>query len=53
LAALQLDNDAVVTAERARVAQQGDFDTPLWVMAPFIALCWVLDVVYVNRPIQK
>jgi ubiquinol oxidase len=25
----------------------------VWVKAPFLALCWVLDVVYDNRPIQK
>ena len=31
----------------------GDIETPLWVKAPFLALCWVLDVVYDNRPIQK
>lgn len=31
----------------------GDFETPLVVRLPFVALCWVLDIVYDNRPIQK
>lgn len=52
LGALKLSNAAVMAREQRRIARDGDFETPMWVKAPFIALCWVLDVVYDNRPIQ-
>mmetsp|Transcript_11681 Transcript_11681/g.25046 ORF Transcript_11681/g.25046 Transcript_11681/m.25046 type:complete len:421 (+) Transcript_11681:151-1413(+) len=50
---LKLDNNAVMAREQQRIKKEGDIDTPLWVKIPFIALCWVLDVVYENRPIPK
>lgn len=33
--------------------RDGDINTPLWVKAPFLVLCWVLDVLYDGKPIQK
>eukprot|EP00197_Chlamydomonas_leiostraca_P009674 CAMPEP_0202865230 /NCGR_PEP_ID=MMETSP1391-20130828/5395_1 /ASSEMBLY_ACC=CAM_ASM_000867 /TAXON_ID=1034604 /ORGANISM="Chlamydomonas leiostraca, Strain SAG 11-49" /LENGTH=443 /DNA_ID=CAMNT_0049545039 /DNA_START=93 /DNA_END=1424 /DNA_ORIENTATION=+ len=53
LGSLRLSNDAVAAREAARVARMGPLESPWWVKAPFWALCWVLDVVYDNRPIQK
>ncbi len=53
LRALKLNNDDVVKQEEKRIAVTGDIDTPTWVKLPFLALCWVLDVVYDNRPIPK
>ena len=38
--------------EAARSAKEGELHTPLWVKAPFLALCLVLDVLYVGKPIQ-
>lgn len=53
LAKLKLDNNAVVRMEKERVSRDGDIDTPLWVKAPFTALCWTLDILYENKPIPK
>lgn len=54
LQSLKLDNAAVVREEEKRIAQEGDMAaTPILVKIPFLALCWVLDVVYDNRPIPK
>ena len=35
--------------EAKRVAKDGELNTPLWVKAPFVALCWVLGVLYEVR----
>lgn len=50
---LDLDNDAVVKMEKKRVAKEGEIESPLWVKAPFLALCFVLDILYDHKPIQK
>ncbi|KXZ56602.1 hypothetical protein GPECTOR_1g541 [Gonium pectorale] len=51
---LELDVADVVAVERRRIAAQGgDMSSPLWVRAPFYALCWVLDVMYDSKPIEK
>ncbi len=49
---LQLTAADVVAEEHARVARSGDMDSPVWVKLPFFALCWVLDVMYENKPIE-
>ncbi|GFR41184.1 hypothetical protein Agub_g1853, partial [Astrephomene gubernaculifera] len=53
LDALQLSTADVAAVEAARVAAQGDMESPLWIKAPFFALCWLLDVMYDNKPIEK
>ena len=49
LAGLKLSNAAVAEEEERRVKVQGELVTPLWVKAPFIALCFVLDILYDNK----
>ena len=46
LALLKLSNDDVVKMEKARSAKEGELVTPIWVKAPFLVLCFVLDVLY-------
>mmetsp|Transcript_27369 Transcript_27369/g.70484 ORF Transcript_27369/g.70484 Transcript_27369/m.70484 type:complete len:444 (-) Transcript_27369:618-1949(-) len=53
LSRLTLDNDAVARVEKERNQRYGELYSPLFVKLPFDALCLVLDVVYINRPIQK
>ncbi|EFJ52002.1 hypothetical protein VOLCADRAFT_79367 [Volvox carteri f. nagariensis] len=51
---LRLDADDVIAVERERIATGGgDMESPLWVKAPFYALCWLLDIMYDNKPIEK
>ncbi|KAG2495749.1 hypothetical protein HYH03_006346 [Edaphochlamys debaryana] len=51
---LQLDAADVTAVEQRRIAAAGgDMQSPLWVKLPFYALCWVLDVVYDKKPIEK
>nr|QKY15004.1 plastid terminal oxidase (PTOX) [Polytomella parva] len=50
---LTLTSHQVEEVEHARIARYGDMDSPLWVKVPFFALCWLLDALYENRPIQK
>jgi hypothetical protein len=50
---MRLDPAAVIAQEKARIAATGDFETPGWVCRPLDALCWVLDIVYDGKPIQK
>ncbi|GLI68895.1 hypothetical protein VaNZ11_013442 [Volvox africanus] len=50
---LRLTSDDVVRVEHDRIASTGDMESPLWVKAPFYALCWLLDVMYDNKPIEK
>lgn len=46
---LTLDNDAVWARERARPEVQ-----TVWpIKAVYLVLCWVLDVLYNGRPIQR
>ncbi|GLC63666.1 hypothetical protein PLESTF_000061000 [Pleodorina starrii] len=54
LDALRLTADDVVAEEERRIAAAGgDMASPVWVKAPFYALCWLLDVMYDNKPIEK
>ena len=46
---LKLSNADVVKEEKTRSAKQGELVTPIWVKAPFLALCFVLDVLYEVR----
>lgn len=48
-----LDDSAVIARERRRVEAEGPVDAPWPVKATFGALCWVLDVAYAGRPIQR
>lgn len=53
LAQLKLPTSAVLEYEAKRVAVMGELETPWVIKLPFLALCWVLDVVYDNKPIPK
>lgn len=53
LAQLGLSNEAVLKREHARETKFGKVDSPWFIRFPFAVLCWTLDVVYVNRPIQR
>ncbi|KAG1670419.1 hypothetical protein FOA52_010154 [Chlamydomonas sp. UWO 241] len=53
LSKLKLSNQAVAEMEHQRVLKEGDIDTPFLVKAPFLALCFVLDVLYDQKPIAK
>ncbi|GIL72790.1 hypothetical protein Vretimale_4432 [Volvox reticuliferus] len=50
---LRLSSDDVIRVEHDRIASTGDMESPLWVKAPFYALCWLLDVMYDKKPIEK
>lgn len=50
---LKLSNQAVWDREHAREASGGKVDTPWFVRAVYISLCVFLDVMYMNRPIQR
>lgn len=50
---LELDDAAVIARERNRVAKEGKTESPLIIRLPFDILCWVLDLAYQNRPIQR
>lgn len=53
LGRLQLSNEAVVAREQQREAKLGKVEAPWFIRFPFAVLCWTLDVVYANRPIQR
>ena len=40
------------TLKSVHTMQDGELVTPMWVKAPFLALCLVLDVLYDGKPIQ-
>lgn len=51
--ALELDDDAVLRRERQREKEDGPIEAPLVVRFAFRSLCWLLDVIYGGRPIQR
>lgn len=53
LALLKLSNQAVIDREHRREAEFGRIQSPWFIRFPFAVLCWTLDVVYNNRPIQR
>ncbi len=53
LAALTLDDAAVWVKERERRKQPNHPDAPWFITWPYLSLCWVLDAIYANRPIQR
>ena len=53
LDALVLSNDAVWERERVREASGGKVDSPLVLLVPYYALCWCLDVFFVDRPLAR
>ncbi|MCO5562506.1 hypothetical protein L7F22_016133 [Adiantum nelumboides] len=46
---LTLSNDAVWERERNRPP----VEAPWWILGPYYILCWMLDVIFENRPIQR
>lgn len=50
---LALSNELVLVREHKREAQYGKVVAPWFIQFPFSALCWFLDVVFNNRPIQR
>lgn len=50
---LTLSNELVLVREHKREAQYGKVEAPWFIRFPFSALCWTLDVVFANRPIQR
>lgn len=50
---LELSNEAVLVREHAREAAYGKVQAPWFIRLPFAMLCWTLDVVFNNRPIQR
>ena len=53
MAQLKLDDHKVMQRERQRIAREGDVDAPFVIRVAYTSLCWVLDVIFENRPIQR
>lgn len=53
LDSLTLSVATVERIERERIQKHGDMQSSAFVKAPFYALCWALDTLYDNKPIQK
>ncbi|PRW56883.1 plastid terminal oxidase [Chlorella sorokiniana] len=51
--ALKLDDAKVSAREQRRLAANGGHKTNWGIQAAYYSLCWVLDVVYANRPIER
>ena len=49
---LELDAEKVGAIERERFAKEPP-GAPWWIQGPYYALCYVLDVVYEGRPIER
>ena len=50
---LQLDDAKVAQTEREREAREGKVEAPGIIRFTYNSLCWVLDVVYAGRPVQR
>ncbi len=50
---LQLDDAKVTQAEREREARDGRVEAPGIIRFTYNSLCWVLDVLYAGRPVQR
>lgn len=50
---LTLNNAAVWDKERARQKRPDHPKAPWFISGPYLALCWVLDVIYDERPIER
>jgi ubiquinol oxidase len=50
---LKLDDAAVWKREHAREAGPDRIRPPFIIKGAYLALCWFLDVVYANRPLQR
>ena len=53
LKGLTLDNAAVWVKEKQRQKQPDHPNAPWFITGPYLALCWVLDVIYDGRPIER
>ena len=53
LESLTLSNEGVLERERRREDEFGRVESPWFIRFPFAVLCWTLDVVYADRPIQR
>ena len=51
--ALTLDDGKVIARERARLAAAAGPKPPLPIRFVYSSLCWVLDVLYEGRPIER
>jgi hypothetical protein len=52
LRALKLSNKAVEEYEAKRRAEEGETVSPIYIKLPYLALCFVLDIIFESRPIQ-
>lgn len=50
---LKLNDPDVWRREEERKKTTGDVKAPWYIKGSFVALCWVLDVAFANRPIQR
>lgn len=50
---LQLDDKRVMQREKEREAEIGKVEAPFAIRVAYDILCWVLDVVFEGRPIQR
>ncbi len=53
LKGLKLSNKKVAIRERAREDKEGKVEAPWPITLAYDALCWSLDIMYNNRPIQR
>ena len=53
LKGLELNNAAVWKMEKIRQQSPDHPDAPWFITGPYLALCWVLDVIYDKRPIER
>jgi ubiquinol oxidase len=50
---LKLNDDLVAKREKERSVTGDDVDAPLAVRIPYASLCFILDIIYKDRPIQR
>ena len=53
LKGLKLSNKKVAIRERAREEKEGKVEAPWPIKFAYAALCWSLDIMYNNRPVQR
>ena len=53
LKGLKLSNKKVAIRERAREEMEGKVEAPWPIKFAYDALCWSLDIMYNNRPVQR
>lgn len=53
LSGLKLDNAAVWRKERQRQKLPEHPKAPWFIQWPYLSICWIMDVIYDKRPIQR